>query len=307
MLVFSERKKLKSKENKTMCKNLTNTLFFFAVTLIFIVTGCGSSGSSTASLATNAAQTKVFGVASLGTTATSTVTVKDSSVPSQEKTAALSSNGYYTADVSGLKAPFILKASGTDETGDNLMLYSVSTNGGRANINQISDLAVAAAASMDTNAAGREMAYSWSNNNDDNRTNADNFDRVINSLRTVLAPLFALYQVSGNPITEEDGGEHDGEHDNSRLSAMLRDVRIVVTKGTVIVTNRQTNDVIFSGPLNDLASGTFHPENMPAGPGGSTTCTYTYSDWGVCQSDNTQTRTMLTSSPSGCTGTPVLS
>ena len=46
---------------------------------------------------------------------------------------------------------------------------------------------------------------------------------------------------------------------------------------------------------------------MPAGPGGATACTYTYSDWGVCQSDSTQLRTMLTSTPSGCTGTPVLS
>ncbi len=47
---------------------------------------------------------------------------------------------------------------------------------------------------------------------------------------------------------------------------------------------------------------------MPAGPGGSTTCTsFTYSAFGACQSNNTQTRTVLTSSPTGCTGgTPVL-
>jgi len=36
-------------------------------------------------------------------------------------------------------------------------------------------------------------------------------------------------------------------------------------------------------------------------------CTYTYSDWGACQPDNTQTRTVLTATPEGCTGTPVLS
>jgi mono/diheme cytochrome c family protein len=35
-------------------------------------------------------------------------------------------------------------------------------------------------------------------------------------------------------------------------------------------------------------------------------CTYTYGAWGSCQSDGTQTRTVATSSPSGCTGTPVL-
>ncbi len=39
------------------------------------------------------------------------------------------------------------------------------------------------------------------------------------------------------------------------------------------------------------------------------TCTsFTYSDWGACQPDGTQTRTVISSSPAGCTGgTPVLS
>ena len=37
--------------------------------------------------------------------------------------------------------------------------------------------------------------------------------------------------------------------------------------------------------------------------GGATQCTaFTYSSWGTCQPDGTQTRTVLTSSPSGCTG-----
>jgi|GEM_PF-4170353 len=36
-------------------------------------------------------------------------------------------------------------------------------------------------------------------------------------------------------------------------------------------------------------------------------CTYTYNVWGACQSNNTQTRNVLTTSPSGCTGTPLTS
>ena len=35
-------------------------------------------------------------------------------------------------------------------------------------------------------------------------------------------------------------------------------------------------------------------------------CTYTYSDWSACQPNNTQTRTVISSSPPGCGGTPVL-
>jgi len=39
----------------------------------------------------------------------------------------------------------------------------------------------------------------------------------------------------------------------------------------------------------------------------SQACTYTYSDWGDCQPDNKQTRTVLSSSPAGCVGTPARS
>ncbi len=88
---------------------------------------------------------------------------------------------------------------------------------------------------------------------------------------------------------------------------MLHDVRFVVNdrKGN---RNEQADrrHYLFRA-LNDLASGTFYPENMPAGPGGSTACTYTYDAWSACQSNGTQTRNLLTTSPAGCTGTPVLS
>ena len=40
--------------------------------------------------------------------------------------------------------------------------------------------------------------------------------------------------------------------------------------------------------------------------GSPQTCTYAYSSWGACQSTNTQSRTVISSSPSGCTGTPIL-
>lgn len=285
-----------------MSKNITNILLFFGVTLSLIVSGCGSANSPTASSATDASQSTVYGVASLAATTDSTVSVKDSSTTPQEKTVAISSNGSYTADVSGLTAPFVLKASGTDQAGENNVLYSLSTNGGRANINQVSDTAVAAAA--EDQDADRTILYSQFNHYEHHRI-SDKFEEIIERLRTVLAPLFALYQVSGNPVTDDEGD--DNEHSSSGLRAMLRDVQFKVTKGTVTATNKATGSIIFSGSLKDLASGTFYPENMPDVSGGATACTYTYSDWGVCQSDSTQIRTMMTSTPSGCTGTPVLS
>jgi len=35
-------------------------------------------------------------------------------------------------------------------------------------------------------------------------------------------------------------------------------------------------------------------------------CAYTYSAWGTCQSDSTQLRSVQTTTPAGCSGTPVL-
>jgi len=281
-----------------MNKNFTTTILFFAITLSLMVSGCGTSDSPKASSAANASKSTVFGIATLDSTTVGTVSIKDSSVPTQEKTATVSSNGEYTADVSGLTAPFMIKASGTDQTGENQVLYSVSTSGGCANINELSDTAVAAAA--EDQEADQDMLYVRSNSVGNLRT-ADKFVEVVNSLRTVLAPLFALYQISGDPITDEANEETSG------LRSLLRDVKFKVTNGNVVVTNRETGGIIYSGQLKDLASGTFYPENMPAGLVGATTCTYTYSDWGACQSNSTQTRTMLTSSPADCTGTPVLS
>jgi hypothetical protein len=287
-----------------MTKYVTGTLLIVVATLSLIVSGCGSADSPNASLATDSSQSTVYGVASLETSTEGTVSVKDSSATPQERTVTISSDGSYTADVTGLVAPFILKASGTDQASENNVLYSVSVDGGCTNINQVSDTAVVAAAE-DQNAE-QDILYSRFNNYENHRT-ANKFKEVINSLRTVLAPLFDLYQISGDPITEDEHRHDEHENSNSGMHALLRDVSFTVKHGTVTVKNRATGGIIFSGPLNDLASGTFYPENMPDGPGGTTACTYTYSDWDVCQSDNTQTRTVQQVTPEGCTGTPILS
>lgn len=299
-----------------MRKNTSTLLMVCAAMMSILIAGCSSSGSSNSPSTSKASKSTVFGVASLDTTANGTVTVKDSSVPAQEKTAAISSNGTYTLDVSGLKSPFLLKAVWTDREGDKRM-YSASTKGGRTNINPLSDTAVAASA----DGGDRDELYSRQGHDDDNRT-TDKFEQVINSLRTVLAPLFELYGISGNAVSGDDEGEDDGKNDgvdddengNTGLRAMFHDVRFAVKDGIVTVTNRQTGGVIFTGSLKDLASGTFYPENMPGasgGGGGTTTpppaaCIYTYDAWSPCQSNNMQTRNLLSSSPAGCTGTPVL-
>ena len=129
------------------------------------------------------------------------------------------------------------------------------------------------------------------------------FLTLLNDLRQVpqLAPLFDQYQVP-NPIVVEDDEMSAG------LIQLLRAVRITVDDGTVRISNRATGGVIYSAPRDDLASGTFHPENLPGGttPSPTTCSSFTYSAWSACQ-NGMQTRTVLTSSPAGCTGgSPVI-
>ena len=93
------------------------------------------------------------------------------------------------------------------------------------------------------------------------RRTADNFESVINSLKNGAGTF-----VCAVPVFRGTRSTTMNEDNNSGLRAMFRDVRIIVASGTVTVTNKQTGGVIFSGSLNSIDSGTFHPENMPAGP-----------------------------------------
>ena len=89
-------------------------------------------------------------------------------------------------------------------------------------------------------------------------------ERSVESLtrpdRDGIPPSGNLYGVPANPLCD-DGAD-------KALRLMLRDVRFDVRSGTLVVTNRATGAVIFSGSVKDLAHGTFTAGNMPPpGPG----------------------------------------
>lgn len=131
------------------------------------------------------------------------------------------------------------------------------------------------------------------------------FMGLLNQLRELpaLAPLLEEYQIV-YPVVIEDDVRSAG------LIDLLRAVRITVVSGVVYVTNRATGAMIYAAPSSDLANGALDPANLPTTggtPPAAVTCTsFTWSAWGACQPDGTQTRTVTASSPTGCTGgTPV--
>ncbi len=260
-----------------------------------VLAGCGKASTDQAS---GVAPT-LSGVVTSDAPAT-TVALRDASDPASVRIATPGADGSFSFDATGLAPPFVLRAEGMGPA-----LYTIVLRSGNADINGLTSAAVAGAM------GGADAGEAWSRwsdgegGEDGEHDGAGRIGSVIQSLRTVLKPLFDLYHVG------RIGGDDD-EGDVSGMRALLHDVSFTVSDGVVTVTNRATGGVIFSGPLNDLASGVFHPENMPAGPGGTTppppptACTYTYSAWGACQPDGTQTRTVVSATPAGCTGTPVL-
>jgi hypothetical protein len=265
----------------------------FGALALALAAACGSSDPAQGSVVT--------GVVSSDASSAGTVSLKDSSTPAQERTIAVDDSGAYALEVDGLTPPYLLKAESTGS--EPIRLYSVSREGGRANINPITSAAVAGA---DDAAATEDVDLYERGDPERIRRTVAGFEAVITALQTVLEPLFELYGVPADPFTD------DGRA--AELRAMLRDVRITVRAGTVVVTNRATSGVIFSGSLRELASGTFDPAQLPPAPGTTppptpATCSaFTYSAWGACQPDDTQSRTVTSSSPAGCTGgSPVLS
>jgi hypothetical protein len=173
--------------------------------------------------------------------AVSSVSLKDSSAPPQELTSPADAQGAFSFDVSGLTPPYILTA--VDASGT--QLSALATKAGTTNIDALTT--AACAFSGDSLLLG-PSAFE------------DAYESMLYKLRTVLAPLFDHYGVRFGDDFEE----------SRAFRAMLAEVSFNVSSGTLTVTNKATGGVIFSAPLNNLASGVLHPENIPGATGGTT-------------------------------------
>jgi mono/diheme cytochrome c family protein len=306
------------------------------------------------------------GVAQAGGPVVGKVTVVDASAVPRRATAATGADGAFTVDTTGMTPPFLLKVEGTSRS-QTVRLFSATGGDRGADVNPITSAAFSGGAGeCDEGDDDDEFEQQ------DGRRHHDTAGRVtklLAQLQVALAPLFERYGIT-DPAT-----------DRAAVRQLLEDVRFEVRRGVLTVTNRETDAVIFTGRLDDLAAGTFDPAAMPPGPGtppppptgdgaalyeascaschgplatsdvrgesageireaieedeggmgalsglsltqlqaiaaalsgtsgggGGTpgACVYTYGAWSACM-DGTQTRTVLSSTPTGCTGTPML-
>jgi hypothetical protein len=224
--------------------------WFMAVSFVVvsILSGCGGGGEGTGSSST------VSGVAATGSPMSGTVFLKDSSSPTKEISTAIDSDGSYVLNVDGLKAPFLLKASGTSG-GNNSSLYSFSTGAGIANINPFSNLAVSIAS------GGADLAglYSAPDSSVMQKI-ATYLTQAVSDIQTKLQPLFTLYHAGYNPVSDIYKADHQG------VDGILDTVSIDISStGTVSLTNKLNNAVIYTASTTNFTSGTLS-SNLPQPP-----------------------------------------
>ena len=228
---------------------------FSLMTIVVLVAGCGGGGGGDSA---GVSPQVVSGVAATGSPLVGQVTLRDSSPARKDKATVIANDGIFAIDVSDMTAPFLLKASGTAD-GVDRTLYSFADKPGIANINPLSTVAVANAAGVDDPATVFDKA------------DAATLDKMksgmqgsVNTLKSKLKVLLDGFSVANaDPVKDPFTADHTG------LDGMFDNVKIVIAKGTLTITNATTGAAIFSARVSDIASGHFtdRDDDVPkAGP-----------------------------------------
>ena len=238
-----------------MKKLSTCLAILHAAGISLMIVGCGSGGSFTdiqSGTNTSASVTTVSGVAAAGAPIIGNALLKDSSTPPVVKVVAIGSDGTFAFDVKSLQAPFILRAEGIS-AGSPQALHSFADGPGTANINPLSNMAVA-------NAAGvSDPATIYTNPVPATLQKiAANIPAAIAALQAKLKPLMDRFGASIDPVYDSFTADHTG------LDALFDAVKITVAAGNVVVSNKTNNAVMLNCPVNDISSATFNKANMPS-------------------------------------------
>lgn len=217
-------------------------LFIAGVLSLAVLSGCGGGGGGGGTTTPPPQQAqKLSGVAAAGLPVVGYVYLKDSANNTLGPNP-IASDGSFTFDITGLTAPFYLRAKGS-VVGTSYDLYSATTTSGTANINPLTNLAVAAAAGV----SDPSTAY----NNQTAITQA-NLDKAVTDIQNMLKPLLDAYNANINPIT----GAYTADHTGLDAVFDVVAVNIDTTTGSVAIVNNVTDATIASGTTTTLSTTT---------------------------------------------------
>lgn len=231
-------------------RSISTAAFMFVALFSLSLTGCGGGGGGG-----GVSSQVVSGVAAAGAPISGTVSLKDSSSTPHVKTANIAGDGTYAIDVTGLQAPFIIEATGS-AAGTNYNLCSFAAGQGRANINPLSNLAVADAAGVSDPATIYQ-----SPNSTLLQQVSSNLAASVSNLQSKLQQLLALYNsASIDPISGSYVANGTG------LDALFDNVKITMAGGNVTIINVATNATILNAPISSMNSWSMTTQSLPAPP-----------------------------------------
>lgn len=218
-----------------------------------LLSACGSGGSGSSSSGAAVQTTAVAGIAAAGMPLAGNVHLSDSSFKIYSSNSMINQDGSFSIDTTGMNAPFILMA--VDAAG-NPLYYSFARAPGIANINPLTNLALAVAAG-NTSLATLYASHTVSEMNAVSGAIGGAVAHIMHSLQ----PLLALYQAeSANPLS----GLY--QVNNQGLDGLFDDVSFTVSDGTgnVNITYTQTTPptTIFTGAFGNMTSSALN--NLPA-------------------------------------------
>jgi Fibronectin type III domain len=208
------------------------------LTMGVMIAGCGGGGGEGVS------SQVVSGVAATGAPLAGEVKIKDSLTPAQEKTTVIGSDGSFAFDVTDMKGPFILRATGQAD-GEAHTLHSFADNTGIANINPLTNVAVASAAGVDDPAKVFE-------NPDRDKLNKikSNLPASVAEILDKLKPLLKIFNADNI-----DPFRGDYKADHTHLDGLFDNVKITLVDGTLTITSKKAGAVIFTSMISDIKNG----------------------------------------------------
>jgi hypothetical protein len=212
-------------------------IYKIALSALFTVLlfGCGGGGGGGGS--STPAASVISGTAAAGAPVVGIVTIRDSSTPVKEKTTPIDATGKYSVDVSGMTAPFMLRAEG-DVGGRHYSMHSGALQtdvNGTINITPLTDLVM-------SNIAGQIAANLFANNaNFASSITAANLQTEQAELRTLLGPVLTDLGLSAtiDLLRITFNADHTG------VDALLDALRITTDPATAsaLITNIVNNSV----------------------------------------------------------------
>ncbi len=229
------------KEIPMRASSTRTTVCGLLVIVSLVIAGCGGGGGS--AIPFFAVQT-VSGVAAAGSAMIGVVSLSDvNGHPAPGSPQRLDKNGGFAFNVFGMTPPFLLTAEGT-VGGTSMTLSSVAMGTGTANINPMSNIALAAAAGVNNPA----MA-------DVSKITSASLNQAISALQDMMEPVLSQFGATGtNPVTGAYTANHAG------LDAVFDVVQMPIvntTTGAISVIDKTfgtTGATIGSATVTNLAA-----------------------------------------------------